>query len=235
MAEYKQIEESFYSNISESLNGYNLSRKWFNFRYDNPHKCKSVHSELFLYIVDVWNRLGQKDVFGLPTLNTMELLNIGSRNTYYKVLKDLEDFGFIKTIKESKNQYQSRIIAISKNEQASKQALDQALIQASEQTPEHIDKQRNKETKNNIISFEEFWNIYDKKVDKVKCKKKFSKLTEKELTQIKETIKQYIKVNDNKKYRKNPLTYLNGKCWEDEIEEKPKPTAASVKYLNYTQ
>jgi len=146
---YKQIEETFLSNVNDVMNGYNLTRTWFNFRYDNPDKCKSVHTELYLFIVDLWNRLGQKEKFGLSTFNTMELLNIGSRNTYYKILKDLEDFGFIKTIQKSENQHQSRIIAISKIEQPSKQSLDQANIQAteqpplqpSEQSPEHIDEQ----------------------------------------------------------------------------------------------
>ena len=117
------------------MNGYNLLRAWFNYKFENPDKVRAVHSELFCYIVDLWNRLGQKDKFNLPTFNTMELLGMGSRNTYYKAIKDLEDFGFIKTITKSENQYNSRVIAISKIKQAPIQALDQATIQADIQAP----------------------------------------------------------------------------------------------------
>jgi len=140
------------------MNGYDLTRYWYNYKFENPDKVKAIHSDMYFYIVDLWNRLGQKEKFGLPTMITMENLSIGSRNTYYKVINDLCDFGFIKMVSESKNQHQSRIIAISKNEQASNQALEQAHIQASnqareqalEQTTEHIDKQLNKEQLNKL-------------------------------------------------------------------------------------
>ena len=31
------------------------------------------------------------------------------------------------------------------------------------------------------------------------------------------TIEDYVDANKDVKFRKNPLTYLNGKCWNDEI------------------
>lgn len=98
------------------------------------------------------------------------------------------------------------------------------------------EKRKEENKKENILSFDEFWEKYDKKVDKVKCKKKFNKLTEKELTKIKETLTYYINSKPDKKYRKNPLTYLNGKCWEDEIEKpKLKQSLKSLKLNNLTQ
>ncbi len=73
-----------------------------------------------------------------------------------------------------------------------------------------------KETKD-TYTFKQFWNDYGKKVDKTKCSKKFAKLTEKEKFALKEKVPQYVISTPEVQYRKNPLTYLNGKCWEDEI------------------
>ena len=113
------------------MNGYNLSRDFYSFKFLNPEKVKAVHSDLYHYIIDLWNRLGQKEKFGLPTSITMECLGIGSYNTYKKALSDLVDFGFLIIISESKNQHQSKIIAISKNDKATDKALDKATIKAT--------------------------------------------------------------------------------------------------------
>lgn len=75
------------------------------------------------------------------------------------------------------------------------------------------------------IPFSDFWNIYDKKKDTAKCEKKWSSLTNNERELIMAHIPAYVKSTPDKKYRKNPMTYLNGKCWLDEIDQ---PTATKV-------
>ena len=136
------------------MNGYNLSRDWYSFKFENIGKVKAIHSDMYFYIIDLWNRLGQKENIGLPTSVTMECLGIGSYNTYKKTLQDLIDFGFIKLIQESKNQYSSKIIAISKIDKATDKALDKATIKATDKAldkaSDTIDKQRNKGTKEQI-------------------------------------------------------------------------------------
>lgn len=134
------------------MNGYDLTRCWYNFKFDNPKKVKSVHSDLFFYIIDLWNRLGQKKEFGLPTSVTMESLGIGSYNTFKKTLDDLFDFGFIKLVSDSKNQHQSKVIAISKIDKATDKALDKATIKASDKATDTIlltNVNKNKEQINN--------------------------------------------------------------------------------------
>lgn len=74
---------------------------------------------------------------------------------------------------------------------------------------------------NDIISFEWFWNTYDKKVDRTKCESKFKNLSNTEKEKIKEVLPAYVKSKLDIQYRKNPLTWLNGKCWNDEITEAP--------------
>ena len=73
-----------------------------------------------------------------------------------------------------------------------------------------------------VFSFDEFWNIYNKKVDTKKCRDKYEKLNEQEREQIKLSINNYINSTPDVQYRKNPLTYLNGKCWMDEIKKQIK-------------
>ena len=87
------------------MTGYELSRKWFDFAFEKK-EAKTQHTALYLWIIELNNRLGWKVEFGLPTNGTMEGLSIGNKNTYLSALKDLKDWGFIDIIRESKNQYQ---------------------------------------------------------------------------------------------------------------------------------
>ena len=119
------------------MNGYNLIRNWYAFKFDNPSKCKAIHSDMYCYLVDLWNRLGQKEEFGLPTQMTMEVLGIGSYNTYKKSLDSLIEFGFVVIVKDSINQHQSKIVALSNFDKANDKALDKATIKA---TDEALDK-----------------------------------------------------------------------------------------------
>lgn len=136
---------------NSEFTGYKLTRTWFDFKFENPGKIKASHTELYFYIIDLWNRLGQKEKFGLPTAVTMECLGIGSYNTYKRNLNDLIDFGFILLIQESKNQHQSKVIALSKFDKATDKALDKAHIKATDKATDDIDKQYNNEQKNNNI------------------------------------------------------------------------------------
>jgi len=66
-------------------------------------------------------------------------------------------------------------------------------------------------------SFENFWDAYDKKVDRKDCEKKWDKLRQPEKENILNNIPEYIKSTPDKQYRKNPETYLNDRAWENEI------------------
>lgn len=138
------------------MNGYNLTRNWYNFKFENPDKCRHVHSDLYFYILDQWNRLGQKEKFGLPTSYTMEVMGIRSRISFYSALNDLINWGFIKEVEKAKNQNTSRIISIvackkrlQALDQATIQAAIQADVQADVQATIHIDKQQTIEQENN--------------------------------------------------------------------------------------
>lgn len=91
-------------------------------------------------------------------------------------------------------------------------------------------KKENKNKKEEEMSFEIFWNIYQKKSDKVKCLKIWSTINHQEHSFIYEQARKYVATTPDVKFRKNPLTWLNGQCWNDEIIEQPK-VLVSKKYI----
>lgn len=74
-----------------------------------------------------------------------------------------------------------------------------------------------KEKEDSIYPFSEFWNDYGKKDGCKKCKEKWIKISDTEKLKIKEHIPKYVISTPIIQYRKNPLTYLNGEHWNDEI------------------
>jgi hypothetical protein len=138
------------------INGYNLSRDWFDWCFLNPEKIKPVHTALYFFCIEQCNRLGWKPKFGLPTDLAKETIGVKSYNTYIGALTDLAQFGFIEFIEKSKNQYSSNIIALSNFDKAIDKALDKALVkhmpkqsESTCQSIDSIDKQLNNKTINN--------------------------------------------------------------------------------------
>ena len=145
------------------MNGYELSRNWFDFCFENPEKVKPNHTALFFFAVEHCNRLGWKEKFGFPTEMAKDAIGIKNYRTYINTLNDLIDFGFIEMIEKSKNQYSANIIAIVKNTKAPTKALDKALSKHSQkqgtkhsQSTVSINKQETS-NKEQITIFKEKW------------------------------------------------------------------------------
>ncbi len=213
------------------MNSYDLSRAWFNFCFDNPEKIRPIHTAIYMFSIEHCNRLGWKEKFGFPSQMVMEAIGVKNWRTYSKALADLVEWKFIIMIETSKNQYSSNIIAIVKNTKAPTKALDKALQKHSTkqgQSTVSIDKQETIEQLNKEQEFNEFWDLYDKKINPTKCKAKFLKLPEKDRKLIMEYIPKYKLSQPNKKFRKDPMTFLNNDGWLDEIiteqKEEPKQT-----------
>jgi hypothetical protein len=126
------------------MNGYELSRNFWNFAFDNPEKVRPYHIAIYFFSIEHCNRLGWKKKFGFPTSMVMEATGIKSYNSYKKYFDDIVDWGFFDVIEYSKNQYSSNIIALSLKEKALDKALDKALIKHGTKQSEStcsIDKQ----------------------------------------------------------------------------------------------
>ncbi len=78
--------------------------------------------------------------------------------------------------------------------------------------------------------FADFWQAYGKKEDKHKCEQRWNTLTAPERQAALAHVPGYVAATPEKRYRKNPLTYLNGKCWQDEetpADRSPAPSSTS--------
>lgn len=69
------------------------------------------------------------------------------------------------------------------------------------------------------VLFEDFWDLYDKKVDRDVCEKKWSKMKDSDRILAMAHIPEYKISQPEKKYRKNPEVYINRKSWNNEIIE----------------
>ena len=67
------------------------------------------------------------------------------------------------------------------------------------------------------IEFDEFWNLYDKKIAKVKCEQKWKKLKDTEREEIIKTLPKFLAAIKDKQFQPHPYTYLNQRRWEDEL------------------
>lgn len=99
---------------------------------------------------------------------------------------------------------------------------------AKESKVKEIKEKENKvnKTKLNIIDseFDEWWDKYDKKVSKDKAIAKWNILTNEEKQLALKIVDDYVYSTPDKKYRKDPTTYLNNKSFNDEIIERNNTT-----------
>jgi len=107
--------------------GYELSRSFWDFSFENASLIKPAHAALYFFIIEHNNRLGWKKEFGLPRQMAMDAIGIKNNRTFTKVFEDLIEWGFITILERSKNQYSANIIALSKNTPAPTKALDKAI------------------------------------------------------------------------------------------------------------
>jgi len=83
----------------------------------------------------------------------------------------------------------------------------------------------NKDNEVRLAMFKAFWTLYNKKTGMQKCQDKFLKYGLNTMQIILDAVPTYIKETPDPKFRKHPLTWLNGEYWKDEKmkqEEKTK-------------
>lgn len=92
-------------------------------------------------------------------------------------------------------------------------------IDTSSQEEKEKEEEKEEEEEEESIDreFERFWTLYDKKINRGECLKNWKKISKKDKKIIFETLPKYIDSTPDTQYRKNPLTYLRNKSWNDEI------------------
>ena len=91
--------------------------------------------------------------------------------------------------------------------------------------------------KDDEYTFDNIWNLYDKKVGcKDKLRKKWNSMSKADRKAATEYVPLYVIATEDKKYRKNFQTFLNQRGWEDElIGATPPPAAINEKPSEMSQ
>jgi hypothetical protein len=190
---------------------------------------------LFEAWIDLLMKANHKDVemiveMSIKTINRGDILTSEvklsgmwrwSRTKVRDFLRLLESDEMI--IKKSTSKYTIITICNYDNYQCVKtsEKHQKNIRKTSEKHQKNTNNNDNNENNDNkkTITFEIFWNLYDKKTGREKCEKKWNNLTQAEKEMIIEKLPKYLATISDKKYQKDPLTYLNGKYWNDELEQ----------------
>lgn len=176
-----------------------------------------------------------------PLSNTFLQKNCNmSKNTVTKAIKDLEDANLIYTrrVCRSATLFQINMNTVNRMYEdimAKEEAKLDLSIDLSQSEDNQYDSQQdtaepqikaldgnvgNTTINTDYASFEAFWTMYDKNVGKELSQKVWNSLTQSDKEAIMMSLPRYVESTPDKVYRKNPLTYLNGKHWEDEIVDR---------------
>jgi len=106
------------------------------------------------------------------------------------------------------------VISYDSYQHKGKQRANEGQTKGKQRATDKEEKQNN-----NILStaFDGFWKFYDKKSDRKKCFEKWMQVVNIDnIDHVRSSVKIYVAETANdKQFRKNPLTWLNGNCWLD--------------------
>ena len=174
---------------------------------------------------------------------------ISSNETITKALNKLIEFKLVLVKsgnQKTSNEYYINDFGITENVKGNELSITENVIAITENVTQPITETVNTKTtikttnkkqvgaceKTLNIKFDDFWNLYDKKVgDKEKIEKKWATLKDAERLAVIEHLPKYKLAQPNKKYRKDPGTYLGNKSWNDEVifdDNSPVPATAEL-------
>ncbi len=71
---------------------------WFLNAIREDNRISPVHISLFIAVVQQWNKNNWQNPVGILTRELMQLSKISGRATYYRALKELHEYGYIKYV-----------------------------------------------------------------------------------------------------------------------------------------
>jgi len=224
---FRGCEMKYYLHDSNSFNDEKITELFINFGYEGlglfytlleklAQQEKPIKTEVLKHQLKVGKKLNKCWMF-------MEDIDIISSNNGETFNKQLLNFSEKYQIKKEKNA--KRISEWRENQLNTKNVTHyESVGNTSKVNRSKVNRNKVKESE---YSFDDFWNLYNKKIDRYKCLSKWNKIKDIDKSKILKHIPEYLKSQPETKYRKNPLTYLNGQCWNDEIM---KNTAIDEKY-----
>jgi len=192
------------------------------------NRLKLKGNELILYALIYGFSQDGKTRYHGSTRYTMRALGIVSNNTVMSLFKRLIEKGFIICCedKQNGNKYYVDMGVVQKVHHGGAETAPQG---GAESAPNIYNTNNN--TNNNIVHFEEIWELYNYKKGKRKAQDKFlsfvnkSKEPEKLVEEMKTGISAYKQELEIKEWLQQQQLqfWLNGERWKDEYE-KPKKT-----------
>jgi len=212
----------YYLHDSSSFNDEKITELYLEFGYEGLGLFYTILEKLALQEKPIKTKVlkhqlnvGKKLEKCWSFMEEIDLISSNNGETFNKQL-----LNFSQKYQVSKEKNAKRIAEWRENQQLSENVTRYEHVS---NTPK-VNKTKVNESKlNNTEDFEFFWETYNKKVDRVKCEKVWNKLTLDEINKITLSVQKYVDANPDSQFRKNPLTYLNGKCFNDEIVIYSKP------------
>jgi len=145
------------------------------------------------------------------------LFEISNRSVsrHINQLKTLEFISVVMT-RDKTSKVEKRTIKLKKED------IDKTVVPPRQNCPPPLDRTvqyNNKLNNKKEELFISWWDKYNKKNGKGACKAKFLKLDLDVCQKCVKVVDKYVASTPNLKYRKNPITWLNQGCWDDEITD----------------
>jgi hypothetical protein len=191
------------------------------------------HQQDKAFKVLIENNFIEVDVRGLPAKKHFKILENNILDFYQTTLLKTRK----QVCKKSANLIDENLQTYNKNKgnenkEDNNKTLLSDLVLLDKPLLLHETKKSNAELKKE--KFEIFWDLYNHKLDRKNCLKNFLQLDLQTIEKIIEVVPLYVKTtttdtlaSNGLKYRKNPLTWLNRECWNDEIIVKTNNTQQS--------
>ena len=119
------------------MDGYTLSRLWFDFAFENPDIVTPGHASLYFWFCELYNKLGSGEKFGVPTDRSMAAVGIRNYRTYKKIFDDLVNWECIEVIAKSSNQYTATVILLKYAPVKNTEAHNYAPAKNASASPRH--------------------------------------------------------------------------------------------------
>ncbi|PTF20456.1 helix-turn-helix domain-containing protein [Staphylococcus devriesei] len=219
--------------VKTSITGYGLVFKRVMKDRDISIEAKALYSYLSAY--------AGADESSFPSVELIKHeLNIGKQR-YQRARRELEDAGYLQVDrKQNGNIYGSNLYTLFH----SPRQVDIRPVDSQPVEIQSVDSQpttNNSITNNNITSnsktinnsatdvtrerFEEWWTLYDKKLDKKKAFSLFkSALKKHEFETIMNGTREYLKTITDKQYQKYPKTFLSQESYLNDFSEELQPS-----------
>jgi len=182
--------------------------------------CKELKPIEKLIFGDITCLCNQKGYCWAGNRYFAELYQISKRSVS-RYINHLKELNFITAVveRDANKKVIKRTIKINDNPiEKTDSTSGQNFLSPVDRTVQYNNTSYNNKKEKNIL-FNDFWDIYDKKIGRGACEKKFLKLDITICKKCVEVAYEYSESTPDIQYRKNPITWLNQECWDDEITD----------------